>query len=248
MLYLDLGNSLLKIGFLNTNKELEIEKIPVDKIDENILNSKLKEIKNKGFFFINAYFSSVKPEKNIIIENVLKENNIKIHQIKNEVFKLTDLIISNQINLSEIGTDILLNAFYAAKQFKSAIIVSLGTATVISKIYKKEIEGVVIFPGIEKGLNSLFNSTSQINKINLNNKIDKAIGTNTVDALSIGIINGNYFAIKGLIEQMNKENLPVFFTGGNIKYLKNKIKEKQNIIEEMVIKSLKLLAESCIIE
>ncbi|UWD34409.1 type III pantothenate kinase [Mesomycoplasma molare] len=234
MLFLDLGNSLLKIGYYNKNKKLLIKKIKSHNLNkEKIIN----EILNENIQFKKALLSSVKPKLNKLIIESLNEIGIKTTIIKNDfIINNYSLKLNSSIDISKVGSDILLNALFVSEKFKSGIIVSLGTATVISKIQNNILEGVIIMPGIETNLISLFSSASKIKKISLNYDKTLKLGTNTKDAISIGILKGHYYSIKSLIKENNEENLPIFYTGGNIKYLKSFIKEK--MINEMVIKSL----------
>ncbi|TDV23568.1 type III pantothenate kinase [Mycoplasmopsis mustelae] len=233
MLYLDLGNSLLKIGFFK-NDNLIIKKINIKQLNQLFLKTEIQNLLHLNFH--KAILSSVKPEMNIFFVEVFKKLKINLKIISILDFSADDLFFDSKINTSEIGSDILLTSYYIAQKYKSGIVVSLGTATVISKIYHKKLLGVIISPGIEKSLLALFSNTSQISKIELNYNISFNLATNTTDAVSLGIIKGNKLMINSFLKEINSENLKVFYTGGNLRYFKNE--NLTNIKEELVIQGL----------
>ncbi|WP_322960521.1 type III pantothenate kinase [Mycoplasmopsis cynos] len=242
MIYLDLGNTLLKISYFDHENNLIIKKMVSYNLNKDTLLKYLHSLILDWSKIKECIFSSVKPEKNQVIYEVMQELNIKCTKIQASDFNPNDLKINSKINISEVGTDILLNAYYIAKKYNSGIIISFGTATVIIKVLNKELLGVIIIPGVEKSLFSLYNNTSQINKIGLNYNPECLLGTNTLDAISLGVIKGTMYMIEGFIKEINQENLSIFYTGANIKYLINFVFDE--IVDEMVTKGLILFVEN----
>ncbi|WP_435130250.1 type III pantothenate kinase [Mycoplasma sp. 6243] len=238
MLYIDFGNTLIKIGyFLNSN--LIIEKLEVKLLNFDSLKEKIVQIKNK-INIKSIIISSVKPEKNIILSQVFDFLKIKYKFISYLDFNENDLTFNKKITKEEVGNDILLAAYYIGQKYKSGYVVSLGTALVLSKTENKKIIGVSIMPGIKKGLNALFDNTSLVKQIKLNKDI-KNIGYNTSDAVSSGV----QFRILSLImylNYINKQNYKIIFTGGDLSYFNKEI--FNNIEEEIVVKSLILFTNN----
>ncbi len=123
-------------------------------------------------------------------------------------------------NVDEIGNDIIASAIYANSLNKNTIIASLGTATVISSVIDGSLNGCIIFPGLETAYNALIENT-MIEKNELS-PINKKIGTNTQDALSIGIIKGHQVMIKELSKPFSAPNTLHIYFGGNTSYIELK--------------------------
>ncbi|MBN3535088.1 type III pantothenate kinase [Mycoplasma procyoni] len=237
-LYIDLGNSNLKIGYIK-DKKMKINTISTsfDKKEiENILLWIKKDLKEEKIE--KALISSVNNEKNPLLLSCLNKEKTNVQFINFASFTKQQLTAKKIKNTAEVGSDILLNAFYVAQNYNSAIVVSLGTATVISKILNKNIEGVTIMPGIELSLKSLVDNASMIEDFKLVAPKSE-LGLTTQNAISSGILNGSMYAIEGFLKEINKEKLAVIFTGGNSQYLKKTI-EKYSSVDDMVIKALHL--------
>ncbi|WBP84284.1 type III pantothenate kinase [Mycoplasmopsis edwardii] len=241
ILFLDLGNSLLKIGYFNNKNELIIDKLPTKSLTKWNFNKYFKNLIAKGYTFNNALLSSVNYDKSKVVQKVLKKHKVNLQNINHEMFK-NELYGHGEITLDEVGADILLTSYYMAKNYYSGFVVSFGTATVITKIENKTLKGVIIAPGIKNSMESLFSNAFLLNQVELNYELSDILATNTKDAISSGIIKGNYFMIQGFLNALNHDNSPVLFTGGNLSFLKNEI--TVNIVEEMVIKSMILLYEN----
>lgn len=244
MLYLDLGNSCLKIGYKDTFNNLKVKIISLKELNISSLKTCLNQITNEFKNFSKALLASVNFEIQEQLLNFLKIFKIKTYLINHKFLKNNlKILINQEINFNELGIDILLNSYFISQKYNSAILVSLGTASVITKISDQNLLGVIIMPGVETSLNSLFHNASLINPLKLDYEINKSLGTNTQEAISIGIIKGFYYSIQGLINDLNENNLPVFYTGGNLKYFQNL--NLENIIEYCVINALDLIYQKC---
>ena len=142
-------------------------------------------------------------------------------------------------NPNEVGNDILASAIYANILSKNIIIASLGTATVISNVVNGSLIGCIIFPGLGISYKSLITNT-MIKKIELN-WTNKDIGTNTKDALSIGVIKGHQIIIKELSKPFHTIDTLYIYFGGNAPYIKLKGWKK---IEDIDILGLYLFSLS----
>lgn len=119
----------------------------------------------------------------------------------------------------EVGADIIANAAATVRRAEgAAIMVDIGTATTVFALNeKKELLGGAILPGIRSSLEGLRASTAQLPMVALEPSA-KAIGKNTADCISNGVLLGHAFGIDGLIDrfaaEMGVDAPEVFVTGG----------------------------------
>lgn len=104
---------------------------------------------------------------------------------------------------AELGADIIANAAAAATLTEGgAIILDIGTATTVFALNdKKELIGGAILPGIRSSLEGLRNATAQLPMVALSPK--DAMGKNTADCISSGVLWGHAMAIDGFIEKFS---------------------------------------------
>lgn len=119
---------------------------------------------------------------------------------------------------SEVGADIIANAAAVATLAEgAAILLDIGTATTVFALNnRKELIGGSILPGIRSSLEGLRNATAQLPMVALSSK--EALGKNTAECISSGVLWGHAFAIDGFIEAFSAldgmENAVVVATGG----------------------------------
>ena len=181
---------------------------------------------------------STSDELGVFFKNVLRENEVNPAKIKSvaicsvvpdmiyplyqsvvKYFGLKPFLIGPGVktglnlkykNPGEIGADRVANAMGAVELFggKNMIVADLGTATTFCIISeKKEYLGGIIMPGIKLSANALSNGTAKLPKIEIV-KPKKFEGKTTVDAMQCGIYYSNYFAIKGIMEEIKKTYFP----------------------------------------
>lgn len=171
--------------------------------------------------FDHVALSSVVPPVTWKIERMLQKQTGK-----------TPLLIDYQVdagltfrvkNPAEVGGDLIADAVAAYDRFKGACIsVDFGTATTFVAISDQaEFLGVAIAPGANLMAASLAGGTSQLPQIALEMPAS-AIGTDTISALSAGIVLGYVGLVERLITRIRAEMLargvagpiPVVMTGG----------------------------------
>lgn len=230
-IFIDVGNQLIKIGYLSLHQQWIVLKLP----------SKQCTVKDLDLVFNNLvikhiYFGSVVSETTSLLIKYFTEHNYPHTLITNSFF-INKVQFVDAINLAEVGTDILAFA-YLIKEHKETIAINFGTATV-AIYYNECIKGVSI--GID-----FFNSYHEFLK---NIKLDVDLGTyngfglNTKDAID----SSRYFLINGYINEILKKYPTVktlIFTGGNRRIFNAYVNEK-NIeiieIDEAVLKGYKRL-------
>ncbi len=231
--YIDAGNQLLKIGYAD-NGEWIIKKIPNSQLDSDF-STLLSQ-----FNYTKIYWCSVCKDSTTFLKSFFNHNNIPNTQIAAKDFN-GKLLINPNININEVGVDILAFSYYIKLEPKT-LGLSFGTATV-AIYYNMQLEGAIIG-------SDFINSYDYLNKIlGINNKDIKMqddFGTDTIEA-----INGaKYFMINGFINELLNSNATIeqiIISGGNRRIFdlyKNKYNKKITIIDEIVLKGLFYLIES----
>ncbi len=119
------------------------------------------------------------------------------------------------------------------------IVCGMGTATVIAYVDANRVyHGGVIAPGVGISLDALTSKGALLPAVDLQAP-KKAIGTNTVDCIRSGVVNGSACMIDGMVERFAQEtNTPckIIATGGLapqiIRSCKHEIVYDENIILE----------------
>lgn len=150
-----------------------------------------------------------------VIASVVDELSKKFKASVDNVFKISSILISSELNTGvkisidnpkEAGADRIANACGAFMLYeKPCIVIDFGTATSFDIINRNgEFVGGVIAPGLNLQMKVLNKFTSKLPKIDVA-VANKAIGSNTADAILSGVIRGSACLIDGLIEQCESE-------------------------------------------
>ncbi|MGJ8564651.1 MAG: type III pantothenate kinase [Alphaproteobacteria bacterium] len=121
-------------------------------------------------------------------------------------------------NPREVGSDRLVNALGAIKQYKgNLILIDSGTATTFDIISKDGFfDGGIIAPGINLSVKALHEAAAQLPRIAIR-KPNKIVGKNTIEAMQSGIFWGYIGLIDGLVNRIKaecREDFTVIGTGG----------------------------------
>lgn len=204
LLTADIGNTSITLGIFDSDALVEEFRLASDKdLSQEEYEVLLKTL-CKPFNIEGCIFASVVDELNKKFANAIKN-----------VFKINPIILSSGCNTGvkimldnpkEAGADRIANACAAFMLYnKPCIVVDFGTATSFDIVNKKgEFVGGVIAPGLNLQMKVLHKFTSKLPKIDVA-KADKAIGSNTTDAILSGVIRGSACMIDGLIEQCETE-------------------------------------------
>lgn len=146
----------------------------------------------------------------------------------------------------DVGADRVVDAAAAYHHYGGpVIVVDFGTATVFDAIDAVGAYlGGAIAPGLQVAAESMFQSTSQLRRVELNTP-GTAIGKNTVHSVQSGLILGYVGLVEGLVKRFRKElgnyNAQVVATGG----LANLIAQETDVIDvvdvELTLKGLQLI-------
>lgn len=234
-LFINVGNTntIFSFDLENNIKNLKYFKISTKEIINNNFDILFKSLLDQNKInhpIKNVYISSVVSVLNDKLEKYFNNEKIQCNFINFKNIPTLDL--SSLYNSYELGQDILAQICYIANFFEEAIVFSVGTNSVIYHIDKWKLSGCIILPGIQQSINTIINS-SDISNINIVNT-EKLFGSNTSEAISIGLINVLENEIKYIIKK-TKKDIPVICTGGNMNFFK---KNKWWFIENLEILGL----------
>ena len=233
----DIGNTSTRICLLKKSKILKsiifdtenlLTKGFIKKILKNFKKKKLKK---------EILFSSVVPRALKKIKNDLKNENLKVIEIKS--LSLKKLIKINIKNISQLGSDRIVNSI-EGKRFKNCLIIDFGTATTFDIVRNGEYEGGVIAPGVKLSIKNLSQSTALLPFFNLKSN-QKTYGKNTKEALNAGFIWGYQGLINNIINKITfnwKMKYKIILTGGYANLFKKFIKKKTFVDQNITINGI----------
>ena len=215
-LVIDIGNTNIKWGVFRNNKMIEHHSTHAFSVEyfENIL-SKYSMLKAECV-------SNTAENINYINECCLKFN-INYVSIKN----LSKLPVEIQYKTKDtLGSDRIALAVGAATKYSGTkLIIDLGTCITYDIVVDNLYVGGQISPGLKMRLAALHLHTQQLPDINFQ-ETSLFIGTTTTESMLIGVYDSFVFEIKNVIEKYKSRypNIRVVITGGDMKMIKNKIK------------------------
>ena len=233
----DIGNTSTRICLLKKSKILksiifDTEKLLIKGFIKKILkNLKKKKLKKE------ILFSSVVPRALKKIKNDLKNENLKVLEIKS--LSLKKLIKINIKNISQLGSDRIVNSI-EGKRFKNCLIIDFGTATTFDIVKNGEYEGSVIAPGVKLSIKNLSQSTALLPFFNLKGN-QKTYGKNTKEALNAGFIWGYQGLINNIINKITfnwKMKYKIILTGGYANLFKKFIKKRTSVDQNITINGI----------
>lgn len=150
-------------------------------------------------------------------------------------------------NPASVGSDLIVAAVAARAKYKTPIaIVDMGTATTLSLVMRdNEYMGGMIIPGLWTSMNALSANAAQLPYIDLAGPA-KLIGTNTVDCMRSGAINGTAAMLDGLLDRLEdelKEPVTPVITGGLSGVIAPACRRKFHLEPDILIDGLMILYE-----
>ena len=235
ILAIDIGNTNITVGSFDGIKLVKKEKIPTSAYP---LYKKIAQY----------------PADEIIISSVVPLALARIVCELNRVSKRKVVILGKDIkvpienlyrNKKEVGQDRLINAFGARAIYGvPAVIIDFGTAITFDVISNKgSYLGGLILPGIEMGLNSLYDKTALLPRVELK-PAKSIIGKDTVNSMRGGILFGYGAMCDGLVSKYRAllgRRIKVIATGGNARLIKQYARSIQIVDEDLTLKSLALI-------
>ncbi len=209
LLAIDVGNTNIVLGGIRDGEQVFSARLKSDRsrtADQYALDIqgiltlygvKPKEIEGGILSSVVPYLQSVLPEAVKILTGV--SLMIVGPGIKTGLNIRTD-------NPASVGSDLIVAAVAARAKYKTPIaIVDMGTATTLSLVVRdNEYMGGLIIPGLWTSMNALSANAAQLPYIDLMGPA-KLIGTNTVDCMRSGAINGTAAMLDGLLDRLEDE-------------------------------------------
>lgn len=204
LLTADIGNTSINLGLFDGDALVEEFRLASD-----------KDLSNEEYEVLLKTLCKPYTIEGCIIASVVEELNRKFQTSVDNVFKIKSILVSSEINTGvkiaienpkEAGADRIANACAAFMLYnRPCIVIDFGTATSFDIVNNKgEFVGGVIAPGLNLQMKVLNKFTSRLPKIDVAIS-NKAIGSNTSEAILSGVIRGSACMIDGLIEQCEKE-------------------------------------------
>lgn len=242
LLALDIGNTNITFGIFNTNENSpdnspkatwRVATDPNRLSDEYLIMLRsLLELKGMSTVDVKSVaISSVVPPLTPVFTNLFSAY-LKIDPMVMGAGIRTGIKILYD-NPRDVGADRIADAAAALHLYGGpSIIVDFGTATVFDAVSaKSEYVGGAIAPGLIIGAESLFQSTSQLRKVEIERPAS-AIGKNTIHALQSGLVLGYADLVKGMVARFDRElggGSKTIATGG----LANLIAQETDIFDEV---------------
>lgn len=244
LLTLDIGNTNIKLALYEDETRLAFD----------MLDS--KPIDFKSFILSFLYKSNIRETQldDAILSSVVPNlTNLVVSAIEEIIGKAPIIIDNNHhygIDISDkvtdpVGSDILVMCAYAYQTYrKELLIISLGTATVISHVSADgKFENCLIAPGFSSMASAIFSKAAQLPDF-IPSKFNSFLATNTLDAMNIGVYDGFVGMIRYLINGIKvqlKTSPIVLGCGGVGKDIAQYITELQSYDPDMVTTGLNFI-------
>ncbi|MDY3928635.1 MAG: type III pantothenate kinase [Clostridia bacterium] len=206
LLTTDIGNTYISIGAFKDDKLIFVSEILTD-INKSCDQYAIELIQIADLYNIKrsevdgAIMCSVVPELSETIKGALKK-----------VFCTEALIVGPGVktglkigidNPAQLGADIVADAVAAMSKYPApCIICDFGTATVFSVIdEQKSYRGAIISAGVGTTLDALTKKTALLPHVSIQ-KPDNIVGTNTIESVQSGLINGTAAMVDGIISRL----------------------------------------------
>jgi type III pantothenate kinase len=222
LLVCDIGNTTIGIGLFSGDSFIGQLKLPTA---EFIANS---SIKDKITVFLEKTINDLKAIDGIAICSVVPNLTLDVANMAESIGGHKTWIFDTAAPIgmkiryddpSQLGSDRLANALAAKTIYGTpSIVVDLGTATKFEVVNAKgEYLGGAIAPGIAIAAEQLFRRGARLFPVEIE-KPEKAIATNSADAMKAGIFYGAIGQIDFLIEKMlgelGQKDVKIIATGG----------------------------------
>jgi type III pantothenate kinase len=208
LLLADVGNTTTVFGLDSGSKIEAVWRLPSLRLETEdelfvILEGLLRYEQASLSSIKGLCVASVVPRLNSTIDYFARK-----YLLEPAMFVKADRFVSVDLetdNPSEIGADRLANVMGAKECYgANVIVVDVGTAITIDIVMDGAFAGGAILPGPETAMSALFSRTAKLPEVELFFE-DHYFGTNTEDNLRIGIVNGTYFALQGIISEIEKQ-------------------------------------------
>jgi type III pantothenate kinase len=234
-LLIDAGNSRIKWAYAEGDSWLHQGALPVEQAEE--LSQRFQDLNEVH----QVWVSNVAGEK---VAQLIRNINV-VDGVRFNFITALDKqcgVRNGYSNPAQLGSDRwagLIAAWHLLR--KKCMVVNCGTAITIDALSDQgEFFGGVILPGVELMRRSLVAATGQLRPAPGEYA---AFPLNTADALFSGTIQACCGAIQRQYSLLKDEGVPVILSGGAADVLKNKINLPLNVVDNLVLQGLLLIAQ-----
>lgn len=250
LLTIDIGNTQTAIGLFDDEELVGHWALTTrsgDTVDE-IHHNLMGQLQLKGFSFDNVH--------DVVIASVVPALTMSWATVAKRITGNEPIIVGPGVrtglpmhydNPAEIGADRVADAVAAINLVGApAIVVDLGTATNIEVIDKDGcFLGGIIAPGMGTGASALSTKTARLPQVDLVMP-EHNIGTNTTDAIRLGLLLGEIARVDGLVKFIFEElgyEAPVIATGGFSNLIASELKTVTHREPRLTLNGLRLIYE-----
>ena len=234
-LILDIGNSSTKVALFDGWEKISTFRTrhySCGKIEQLI----------SPYKFDRAIISTVREIPDFIFD--LLTANIPYTHILSHMTRLPFRI--KYENPETLGTDRIAGVAGAWFRFpgEKVLVIDAGSAVTFDYLTGKIYPGGNISPGLSMRFRALHKFTDRLPLASTSDKFSSP-GTNTIKAITAGVINGLVFEINEYIFKFKEKykDAKVIITGGDSGYLKDRIDHQVNYIPDLVIEGLNHILE-----
>ncbi len=246
ILCFDIGNTDIDVGVFENDVHVKDFHIPYQKEQScwTYLGGILKAMKA----------NDIKPEDvdGSILCSVVENSTQGVYEAMEIAFSHKPVLFENNPDITgieirtdnpnEVGLDIIAGCMTIKEKYSlPAIAVDMGTGTTLTAMDREgRILGVSIVPGVIIALEALNRRTGLPVDTNLPIPA-KAIGTNTRDSISSGVVLGNAYLMDGLISAFEKEmgsSCHVYATGGISKVIMPLCSHEFTLNDDLLLEGL----------
>jgi type III pantothenate kinase len=158
-------------------------------------------------------------------------------------------LVNRYDNPAAVGSDRIVNSVAAVRQYGApAVVVDFGTATTVEAVSAKaEYLGGALMPGVYVSLDALVSRAAKLAGVDLEEKIPRAIATNTPDSIRSGFVYGYAGAVDALIqrfrEELGTQDARIIATGGPAPVIVPHSREIQVLDPDLTLRGLHYLYE-----
>lgn len=240
ILAIDMGNTNIKIGVVDTLDNIIEERVMTDKNKSSLEYAQdIQAVINFHHISIDdidgAILSSVVPSLTGIVETAIRKA-IHVQPVIVNCNMKMDIGLHKFQYPKGIGPDLIVGMEAAYYYYKAPCIsVNMGTATTITVVDSDaEYSGGAIMPGMKTSLDALISNTAMLPEISLENP-GHVISQNTVHCIRGGLIYGNAAQVDGIIERIEDElgeKCNVVATGGMSRFVVQHCKNADRIVRD----------------
>ena len=257
LLTLDIGNTMLTFGVFNNTEGAKEDFEPLHTWKVATDTNKLPD--EYGLLIINLMrLESISTEDidSVILCSVVPPLTSSFVELSKSYFGLTPMVIGPGLKTGirilydsprDVGADRIADAAATLNIYGGpAIIVDFGTATVFDAISENgDYLGGALVPGVTVAAEALFNSASQLRRVELE-RPSTAIGKNTIHAIQSGLILGYTDMVSGMVNRFNEElggQSKVVATGGLANMMAKETSIFDIVNQNLTLQGLKIIHE-----